>query len=349
MEKLNLTDTIMYDALLAKDSQFEGLFFVGVRTTGIFCRPTCTARKPKRENVEFFRAVKEALTNGYRPCKVCRPLDSFGESPREITSLLCELHEEPSKKISDAIIRARGIEPSKVRRWFQKHHGMTFQSYQRMLRINAAFGMLTDGSRVIDAALDSGYESLSGFQDAFKKATRHAPIESKGKATLSYERFPTPLGVMIAVATGEGVCVLEFADRRMLETELKQVRAHFGCEILPGTNEHIADVKRQLEEYFQGERKSFNLSLVTPGTQFQNEVWRALREIPYGATRSYKQQAIAIGTPSAVRAVAHANGCNRISIVIPCHRVIGEDGHLTGYGGGLWRKQWLLEHERDHL
>lgn len=348
MEKLFLTNEIMYKALLDKDSQFEGQFFVGVRTTGIFCRPTCRARKPKKDNVEFFKNVKDALSNGYRPCKICNPLNHFGEAPDEIKLLLSELHENPSQKISDYTLVQKGFEPNRIRRWFMKNHGMTFHAYQRFLRINNAFNIIQDGNKVIEAVYNSGYESVSGFQHSFKKITSHNPSESKEKTSLSYMRFTTPIGLMIAVGNDDGICLLDFSDRRMLETELNQIRKHFRTSILPGENVHLKNLKIQLEEYFNGTRKNFDIPLITPGTTFQNDVWKILRDISYGHTRSYKNQAIALGKPQAVRAVANANGCNRISIVIPCHRVIGEDGQLSGYGGGLWRKQWLLEHERKN-
>jgi AraC family transcriptional regulator of adaptative response/methylated-DNA-[protein]-cysteine methyltransferase len=153
---------------------------------------------------------------------------------------------------------------------------------------------------------------------------------------------------MMTIATEEGICLLEFADRRMLETELKQLQAVYKTPILPGKSKYFSMVEKQLSEYFQGKRKTFELPLVTGGTDFQKSVWKVLQEIPYGTTRSYKQQAIEIGNPNAVRAVARANGYNKLCVVIPCHRVIGDDGHLTGYGGGIWRKKWLLDHEAKH-
>lgn len=339
----------MYNALLNKDRQFEGQFIVGVKTTGIFCRPSCTARKPKKENVEFFESTKAAMSNGYRPCKICKPLEKSGEVPDEIKSILEEIETKPSEKITDYTLYKKGIEPNKVRRWFLKNHGMTFQAYQRLLRINNAFNDIKNGDKVIKAAYENGYESLSGFQHSFKKATKINPIDSRENSTLIFTRFTTPLGPMMVVGNDDGICLLDFTDRRMLETELKQIQKHYNSVILPGNNKHFDKVKKQLEEYFEGKRKTFDVKLVTPGTKFQNEVWKVLQTIPYGETLSYKKQAIALGNVKAVRAVANANGDNRISIIIPCHRVIGEDGKLVGYGGGLWRKQWLLNHERKNM
>jgi AraC family transcriptional regulator, regulatory protein of adaptative response / methylated-DNA-[protein]-cysteine methyltransferase len=160
--------------------------------------------------------------------------------------------------------------------------------------------------------------------------------------------FETVLGTMIAGAVDEGICLLEFSDRRMLNTEYRDLKKYLRTEIEEGSNEHTVILRKQLNEYFMGERKEFDLQLVTPGTDFQKQVWKELMNIPYGSTRSYQQQADALGKPESIRAVANANGMNRIAIVIPCHRVIGSDGSLTGYGGGLKRKKWLLDHEKKY-
>jgi len=349
MNTLNISDENAYKALMKKDPQYEGLFFAAIRTTGIFCRPTCRARKPKKENVEFFQTAKEAMANGYRPCKICHPLEYPDEIIPEIKSLLNEIEQNPSQKITDYKLAERGIDPSRIRRWFIKNHGMTFHAYQRMFRINNALKNIQKGDKVIEAALEAGYESLSGFQHTFKRTISKNPSESKSGNVLSFERISTPLGPMIVIGSDEGIYLLEFTDRRMLETELKQLEKSFKSAILPGTNKHIKALKDQLSEYFDGRRKHFDVPLVIFGTEFQKKAWNALLKIPYGKTRSYKIQAETIGHPKAVRAVGTANGCNRIAIVIPCHRVIGENGKLTGYGGGLWRKQWLLDHEVSNL
>ena len=196
---------LFYAALVRKDPAFEGQFIAAVKTTGIFCRPTCTARKPKIDNVEFFATAQGALTNGYRPCKICKPLESAGEVPEEIKSLLLELDIHPQDKISDYALSQRGIEPNRIRRWFQRNHGMTFQAYQRLLRINGALKQIKSGAKVIDAAFDSGYESLSGFNHSFKRATSKKPNESRDAACLTFLRFATPIGPMITVATEEGI------------------------------------------------------------------------------------------------------------------------------------------------
>jgi AraC family transcriptional regulator of adaptative response/methylated-DNA-[protein]-cysteine methyltransferase len=339
----------MYNALLRKDSTFEGTFYAAIKTTGIFCRPTCTARKPKPENVEYYTTPKEAILHGYRPCKVCSPLTVAGDSPAEIKKLISRITDDPFAKVKDGDLRSMDLEPNRIRRWFKKHHGITFHSYQRMMRINSAFKKLSEGETVTSAAYDSGFGSLSGFSDAFRSLIGKAPSSHAAATVITITRFTTPLGPMFACATEDGLCLLEYTDRRMLEFELKDIRKRLNGSILFGTNRHLETVQRQLKEYFEGKRKEFDVPLVTPGTDFQNDVWRLLQKIPYGETVSYKQQAVRIKRPNAVRAVANANGFNRISIVIPCHRVIGSDGTLTGYGGGLWRKKWLLDFERGNI
>lgn len=344
-----LTNSTMYKALLNKDVSYEGIFIAAIRTTGIFCRPTCTARKPKEENVEFFKTTKEAILKGYRPCKVCNPLEKLGETPGYIKDILEKLNVNPSTKMKDWDLTQKGIEPSKVRRWFLKNHGITFHAYQRMFRINSAFKKIQNGEPVTSVAFDAGYESLSGFNDSFKSILGVSPSNSKEKQIINITRLETPLGTMFAGAVEEGICLLEFTDRKMLETELKSLAKLLNANIIQGANRHFDLLKQQLDEYFDGKRKKFTVPLFTVGTEFQISVWKELQRIPYGTTRSYLKQATALGKPAAVRAVANANGMNRISIIIPCHRVIGEDGSPTGYGGGIWRKKWLLDLEKENI
>ena len=338
-------DDVYYKALVEKDSRYEGSFIVGVKTTGILCRPTCTARKPKRENVEFFPTTKEAMLKGYRPCKICRPLEQLGETPMPIKKILDALSADPSRKFKDWDLRQQGIDPAMMRRWFLKHHGITFHAYQRVYRINSAFKRIKNGEGVTSTAFDVGFDSLSGFGDSFKAIFGVSPKLSKAQTIVDLCRLETPLGTMFACATGQGICLLEFTDRKMLETEFKTLAKMLNAHILPGNNPHFTVLKQQLAEYFEGSRTEFTVPIFSPGTSFQQEVWACLRKIPYGQTRSYAQQAAAIHQPAAVRAVANANGMNRLCILIPCHRVIGADGSLTGFGGGLWRKRWLLDLE----
>jgi AraC family transcriptional regulator of adaptative response/methylated-DNA-[protein]-cysteine methyltransferase len=331
--------------LLNKDSSFEGLFFVGVKTTGIFCRPTCTARKPKKENCTFFKTSKEALLYGFRPCKVCEPLRMNGDYPDQVKELVKEISIDPSLRLRAQDLRKRGIQPERISRWFKKNMNMTFVAYQKSIRIGNAYGQIRLGGQVTGAAFNSGYESLSGFTDSFKKQTGFNPIESKQRNVIVTTRIPTPLGPMLACAVDDGICLLEFVDRPMLETQLRRIEKTLGGKTMPGISKHFEVLSVQLDEYFTGSRKEFTVPLILDGTAFQEKIWNILQQIPYGSTRTYQQQASLTGNQRAVRAAAKANGDNRIAIIVPCHRVIGSDGKLTGYGGGLWRKQYLLDLE----
>lgn len=345
---MELTPEIMYRAIVNKDVSFEGLFFTAVKTTGIFCRPSCTARKPKFENVEFLKTSKDCILKGYRPCKVCYPLEKLNQTPDHFQQIINELYLHPSVKIKDQDLRNRGIDPHQIRRWFLKNHGITFQAYQRMFRINTAFKKIHGGDSVTDTAFESGFESLSGFGDSFKSVFGVSPKKGKDKTIIDLTRIETPLGTMIACATSQGICLLEFSDRKMLETELKTLARLLNATIVLGQNPHFITLEKELNQYFQKQLMVFTTPLFSPGSEFQNRVWSALKTIPYGTTRSYKDQALSIGSPDSVRAVANANGMNRISILIPCHRVIGADGQLTGYGGGIWRKKFLLDLETSN-
>lgn len=347
---MKVTDSVQcdiwYQALLDRAAEYTGVFFVGVKTTGVFCISVCRARKPKRENVEFYRDVKSALDAGFRPCKVCCPTENACSAPVFIGQALQLVRDNPKTRISDGELCQRGISPERVRRWFLQNHGITFQAFQRMQRVNVALQEIKSGRSTTDAAFDSGYESLSGFGYICKKLTGHAPGE--GQAVIVIHRFTTPLGPMFVCATERGVCLLEFVDRRMLETEFRDLQKRFKARIVAGENHHTRQAETEIGDYFAGRRQQFDMALDMPGSAFQRAVWEVLRAVPFGETTHYQALAVTLGHPAATRAVAAANGANRVAIVIPCHRIIGKDGSMTGYGGGLARKEWLISHEKKH-
>jgi len=335
----------MRRASLQKDASYDGIFFLAVRTTGIFCRPSCPARKPLPENVSYFSSSREALFAGYRPCKRCRPMDSKGKPPEWVGRAL-KLAAGSETRIKDAELQQSGIDPFRARRYFQEHYGMTFQAYCRATRMGLALDQLRRGAALDDTALGNGYESHSGFRDAFTRTFGRAPGMSRDLDSIVVTWLDSPVGPLIAGANGNGICLLEFTDRRMLETQFNALKKLFSCAIVPGENEHLTKLKEELNTYFAGHLREFSLPLVYPGSPFQVRVWDELLRIPYGETRSYEQLAKRIGSESGQRAVGHANGTNRIAILIPCHRVVNKDGKLGGYGGGLWRKQYLLDLEK---
>lgn len=340
---------VMQRAFAERDASFDGLFFTGVRTTGIFCRPSCPARKPNPENCEFFASVRDAMFAGYRPCKRCVPLAASGEHPPEIAALLARLEAEPETRLRDGDLRRLGLQPVTVRRYFAKRFGMTFQAYQRGLRLGGAFRQLKAGADLDDVALGSGFESHSGFRDAFQRLFGTAPGRARRSAdAIVLSWVESALGPLVVGSTGEGICLLEFSDRRLLERQMKTVQSRFRRAVVPGSDAHLERLRDELDRYFAGTLRDFTVPVVAPGSAFQEKVWQALRRIPYGETRSYQDIAGEVGVPGASRAVGTANGSNRIAIVLPCHRVVNQDGRLGGYGGGLWRKRWLLELERRH-
>ncbi|RLA06132.1 MAG: XRE family transcriptional regulator [Gammaproteobacteria bacterium] len=342
MKKLSFDQK--YDNI-KKDSNYDGVFITAVITTGIFCRPTCRARKPHKKNVLFYDDPQTAIKYGFRPCKICHPMQIIGQTPEYIKNIIKELNQNPYLKIKDYDLRQRDISPATIRRWFQKYHNITFHAYQRMLKINMAYNQIKGGNSITDTAFGLGYDSLSGFNYAWQSIFGKPASKQNNKKIINIIRFNTKLGAMFACASQDGLCLLDFTDRRMLETEFKDLCKRLNAVILPGDNKYLDVAQIQLEEYMTGKRDKFDIPLDMVGTDFQKQVWQVLLKIPYGKTWSYKQQAQILQNPKAVRAVANANGCNKIGIIIPCHRIIGSDGSLTGYGGGLYRKQWLLDLE----
>ena len=336
----------MQRAVLAGDGSYDGLFFVCVKTTRIFCKPSCPARKPKPINMEYQASVRNCLLHGFRPCKRCRPPATNGETPPWLDDLLARVERDPAGRLTDQNLREMSVNPHRARRYFQRSFGMTFQAYHRSRRMGLALQELRAGRDPLTVALDHGYDSDSGFREAFAKTFGTTPGQTGDVVTIKTTTIESPLGPLVAGATEEGVCLLEFADRRAFAKQIETLKRRTGGSMVPGTCDHLEQLGRELEEYFRGEREGFSVAITAPGTDFQRRVWSQLRRIPYGQTTSYERLANAIGRPGAQRAVGRANGDNRIAILIPCHRVVRSDGTLCGYGGGLWRKQFLLDLER---
>lgn len=336
-----------YNAFLAKDSSYDGSFYVGIKTTGIFCRATCSARKAHFTNCQFFLTAEDALLAGYRTCKRCQPLH-LPDSPSILIKKLTEAVEQNlNKRWTDKDVKEMGMDPSTARRQFKKRFGLTFVAYARARRMGAALDTLRAGEKVIYAQIDSGYESGSGFREAFSKLIGEAPSKRYHNVLLA-QHIDTPLGPMVSIADEKGVHLLEFMDRQGLKKEIEQLHKR-KYAIIPGQNKILNELKAELGEYFAGRLKKFRTPVHFFGSQFQIKTLKELCKIPLGSTITYNQQAKNIGQPSAVRAVARANGRNQIAILIPCHRVIGSSGSLTGYSGGLARKEWMIKHEKRLL
>ncbi len=338
----------LYSALLARDETFEGRAFVGVTSTGIFCRLTCPARKPKPENCRWYDSAARCIEAGYRPCKRCHPVAPAADDDKLITDLLCALHNEPTRRWREQDILALGYDPSTVRRNFKKQFGTTFLEMARTRRMHEGFTTLVQGARVIDAQLDAGFSSASAFKTAFAKILGTSPSALQNNSELRADWIVTPLGSMVVVCDKTSLHLLDFVDRKALPSLLFRLRKSTGIEFGLGRFDSTDQVEAELADFFYGRCSDFKVKLAFHGTEFSRNVWMELRKISAGETRSYSQIAHSIGNPKAVRAVARANAANSLAIVVPCHRVIGANGSLTGYGGGLWRKQKLIELERHY-
>lgn len=339
------SDDDLYAALIARDAAYDGRAFVGVTSTGIFCRLTCPARKPRRENCRFYRSVAECLTAGFRPCKRCHPLSPAAEADPVVRDCLAALAARVDHRWSEDDIAAMGYDPSTVRRAFKRQFGMTFLEMARLDRLRRGFTVLHEGGRVIDAQVEAGFASPSAFRDAFARLVGEAPGRLPADPLLRADWIETPLGAMIAVADNRALHLLEFADRKALPAELSRLKAAGRGSLGIGRTRVHDLVATELTAFFAGRSARFTAPLALHGSAFTRSVWQELQRIAPGETRSYSDVARAIGRPEAVRAVARANGANQIALIVPCHRVIGADGSLTGYGGGLWRKQKLIEIE----
>ncbi|UYQ72688.1 trifunctional transcriptional activator/DNA repair protein Ada/methylated-DNA--[protein]-cysteine S-methyltransferase [Pelagibacterium flavum] len=338
----------LYRALIERDARFDGQAFVCVSSTGIFCRLTCPARKPLSENCIFRASIGECIEAGFRPCKRCHPMQAAAADDPVVKGLLEALDGRPERRWTERHVVEMGYDLSTVRRSFKRHFGMTFLEIARQRRLREGFETLAEGGKVVTAQHEAGFDSPSAFRAAFARILGCAPGDLSRDGLLRASWIATPLGDMIAVASSTHLHLLEFIDRKALPGELKRLRAAAKGSIGLGRTGPIEQVAAELGDFFAGRSARFETPLHQEGSAFTRKVWAALRAIPAGQTRSYGQIAEAIGRPSAVRAVARANGANTIALVVPCHRVIGADGALTGYGGGLWRKQRLLEIERQY-
>lgn len=332
----------LYAALIARETRYDGQVFVGVSSTGIFCQLSCPARKPKKENCTFYETAAAAVTAGFRPCKRCHPLTSTDPT---VAKLLTALDQSPSHRWSEDDLRKMGLDPSTARKGFRRAFGMTFLEMARQRRLALGFTALAEDNSVIDAQILAGFDSGSAFRAAFRSRLGLPPAAFRKDAHLLAHFINTPLGAMVAVSDKTHLHLLEFFDRKALPSEMKRLLELVKGDIGFGNPPPTEQTKTALAAYFAGKPLP-PVPIAYHGTSFTKTVWQALQDIPIGQTRSYGDIAKAIGKPDATRAVARANGANQIAILIPCHRVIGADGTLTGYGGGIWRKQKLLETEQ---
>ena len=328
-------------AFMRRDRAWDGRVIGAVHTTGIYCKPSCPARRPKRENVTFYSSGAEAREAGFRPCLRCKP-DEVGRDREAIASAVKLIEQAEEVPVLAELAEAVGYAPHHFQRIFKRDLGVSPAEYARAIRNQRTETALRANERVTDAVYEAGYQSPSGFYSDAKERLGMTPSAwrdgGRGE-TIRWTTFDSPLGQMLIAATSKGICRLTFDDS---EASLKR--------LFPEAR--VVEDEGGLRGLVEGALAAIDKPLAAPdlpidvaGTAFQEAVWRELRRIPAGETRSYAEIAAAIGHPKAVRAVGTANGDNHICVLIPCHRVIRSDGSLGGYGGGIERKKKLLASE----
>ena len=343
-------DELRWRAVLSRDRAADGTFVFAVRSTGVYCRPSCPARRPRRDRVRFFRDAGQAARAGYRACLRCRPNDPPARDETvDLATRVCryiESHLDEPLRL-EAIAAALGRSPQYVRRAFVRVLGITPKRYVDACRLDLVKARLRAQTAVTTALYDAGYGSSSrlyGRAAARLGMTPAAYRRGGAGATVRYTTAATPLGRLLVGATDRGVCAVSLgADDG---AQVNALGREYPAARLTRDDGALAPAVRTILAYLDGRRAHMELPLDIRATAFQGRVWDALRAIPYGTTRSYAEVARAIGRPAAVRAVARACAANPVPLIIPCHRVIRTDGDLGGYRLGAERKRALLEGER---
>ncbi|WP_137754079.1 bifunctional DNA-binding transcriptional regulator/O6-methylguanine-DNA methyltransferase Ada [Sphingopyxis sp. L1A2A] len=337
-----MTDDERWEAVQARDKAQDGRFVTGVLTTGIYCRPSCAARHPLRQNVRFFADGDAARATGLRPCKRCLPDDVARDENAVIKAIAAIKTSEEPLALGDLAART-GYSPTHFQRVFTRHTGLSPAAYARALRDERARQALSDGNRVTDAIYDAGFSGPSRFYDNMEGRmgmTASAWVGGGRGVTIHWAVVPTSLGDMLVAATDKGVCRLSFDEGR------EALEERFPAAILVEGGEEFEALLKQVVDAVEAPVNGFDhIPIDVKGTAFQEAVWRELRKIPAGETRSYADIAAAVGRPKAVRAAGSANGANNVAVLIPCHRVVRSDGTLGGYAYGLPIKEELLKRE----
>jgi AraC family transcriptional regulator of adaptative response/methylated-DNA-[protein]-cysteine methyltransferase len=343
-----LSDAERWARVVARDTAADGTFFYGVRTTGVYCRPSCTSRLPKRENVEFYATMESAERAGFRACKRCRP-NGPGLAERQAAAVAkaCQVIEAAEVLPNlDRLAAAAGMSRFHFHRVFKAQTGVTPKAYADARRARRLEGELKRSATVTEAIYGSGFNSSGRFYATSSERLGMTPSAYRAGARGKSIRFAIgdcTLGKILVAATEQGICTIAFADDR--ETLLRELKTRFPhADLRGGDGEFERHVARVIA-FVEAPERGLNLPLDVRGTAFQQLVWRTLRQIPPGTTASYSEIAHRIGHPSATRAVARACASNAVAVAIPCHRVVGKGGGLTGYRWGIERKQALLARE----
>jgi len=337
----------IWEAILARDSQWDGCVYYGVKTTGIYCRPSCPSKRPKREYVEYFRSAIDAERKGYRACKRCQP-DVIAEEEAEFHRLM-KILEDTTIEINSVHMWASqaGLPVRKLRKVIQQKSGISPRDLILRKKVILFKRNIQAGELVITSQFAAGFGSSSRLYEKAANTLGMTPGQYKNGGMgmkIVYELLDTPLGKMIMAGTERGVCSVKFGEDS--DSLVKDLGAEFPRAFIEKHNGELDGWVEQMRNYFTGEVCRFAIPLEIQATAFQMKVWEELRKIPFGETRSYSQLAESVGKPSAARAVATACAANPVAIVNPCHRIIHSNGTLSGYRWGVERKKALLEMEK---
>lgn len=343
-----LSDEDRWDAVVHRDPNADGVFYYSVRTTGVYCRPSCGARLPRRENVAFHASREDAERSGFRPCKRCRP----DEPPRAVrqaaaVAKACRLIETAAENPSlEDLATAAGMSGFHFHRVFKSVTGVTPKAYAAAQRAQRMRTALTRGASVTEAIYNAGYNSSSRFYATSSDVLGMTPGTYRDGGDGENIRFAVgecSLGAVLVAATRQGVCAILLGDDA--DALVQDLQRRFSNAQLVGGDEDFEQLVTKVVGLIESPGQGLNLPLDVRGTAFQQRVWQALRDIPAGSTATYSQIAARIGAPKAARAVAQACASNAVAIAIPCHRVVRRDGGLSGYRWGVERKRTLLKRE----
>jgi AraC family transcriptional regulator of adaptative response/methylated-DNA-[protein]-cysteine methyltransferase len=344
-------DAARWLAVTRRDARADGTFVFAVRTTGVYCRPSCPVRRPNRENAEFHTTPAEAERSGFRPCKRCRPnlatpLDA--EQSRVIAAACKQIaNDDGAPQDIESLAAVAGMSPSHFHRTFKRHTGLTPKAYATAHRAQRLRDALPRSRAVISAMLDSGFNSVARFYDSAPAALGMSPSTFRAGgagASIRYAIGRCTLGRILVAASDRGVCALSLGDDP--DELVRDLQRRFpGAEHI-ARNKSFTELVRKVITFVDDPSIGWSLPLDLRGTAFQHRVWQALREIPLGTTQTYAELAARIGRPTATRAVGRACGGNPVAVIVPCHRVVGKSGSLTGYRWGVDRKAKLLNQER---
>ncbi|MDF3047131.1 MAG: cysteine methyltransferase [Candidatus Midichloriaceae bacterium] len=335
-----------YQAFLSRNPEYEGVFYVGVKTTKKFCRVTCPKRKPRFENCEFFESIEDATAALYKPCKYCCPIRTFSGPMDLVEAIIQKVDEDLEKEWVEIDFYELKTTSDIVRRQFKKRFGMTFVEYVKARKLGAMVEKLISSKTLKDAQGSIEYKSSNPLTDLIRGKLGLEPTLLKPKRVLHESWIRTRFGAMLAISNDKAIVFLGFIDRKDLELEIERIRLGMKAIIIPGVTKPMELLQKELDDYFKGSLKTFTTPINVTGSKLQKKIWNEVHKIPYGKITTYLEIANSIGKSKAVRAIASLIGKNPISIIVPCHRVVNSNGSLGGYNSGVVRKQRLLSLEK---